>query len=134
MGPKPDLLIVDDEPTVLLTLRLIFEQGGYSVTTAESAAQALECLRRGSRVDAVLTDLCMESEDIGLEVAAEAARLRPRPIIIVLTGFSSVDNAQAALHLHVDHYALKPVDADELQNTVRRLLQARKELRVKAAE
>ncbi len=128
------LLIADDEPGVLLTLRLIFEQGGYSVTTAESAAEALQYLSSGARFSAVLTDLCMEKDDIGLDVAAAAANLHPRPIIIVLTGFSSVDNAQAALRLGVDYYAIKPLDADELQVALDRLLTNRKELRANAAE
>lgn len=134
MHHRPSLLIADDEPSVLLTLRLIFEQNGYTVTTAQSAAEALEHLRRKTRFHVVMTDLCMEKDDIGLEVAAVAAKLRPRPIIVVLTGFSSIENAQAALHIGVDHYAIKPLEVEELRESIERLLKSRKELKAKAAE
>ncbi len=134
MRHKPFLLLADDEPSVLLTLRMIFEQKGYTITTAETAAEALHHLSSGTRFDAVVTDLCMERDDIGLEVARAAVKLRPRPIIVVLTGFSSVENAQAALHIGVDYYAIKPLEAEELHTSVDRLLKSRKQLKAKAAQ
>ncbi len=127
MRRKPRFLIADDEPSVLLTLGLIFEQDGNQIVKAESAAEALQALHRSGPFDVVLTDLCMEREDVGLEVAAAAAQLFPRPIIVVLTGFSSVTNAQAALHLRIDYYAIKPIEADELKAVIHHLLEKGKE-------
>jgi len=96
MPQKPTLLIVDDE--------------------------ALKLIHNSHRFDAILTDLRMEQEDIGLELAEAAAKLRPRPIIMIFTGYGSVQNARGALGMQVDYFALKPLDLDDLKNALHRLL------------
>ncbi len=64
----------------------------------------------------------MEQEDIGLELAEAAAKLRPRPVIMIFTGYGSVENARGALGIQVDYFALKPLDLDDLKNALHRLL------------
>jgi DNA-binding NtrC family response regulator len=122
MPRKPSILIVDDEVSITRTLSMVFEQDGYEVHPAYSAAEAIRLLHNGHNVDAVITDLNMEAEDIGLKVAAEAAGLRPRPVVVICTGFASVKNAEQALHMHVDYLATKPVDLDELKSALGRLI------------
>lgn len=122
MAPKPSLLIVDDEVNVTRTLQMVFEQEGYDVLPAYSAAEAINLLQNGHAVQAVITDLNMERADIGLEVARAAAQLKPKPIVVICTGFASVKNAQQALQMHVDHLATKPVDLDELKQVLDRLM------------
>jgi len=78
MADKPSLLIVDDETNIALTLQLVFEREGYAVHTANSASGALKLLRNGHLFDAVITDLNMEKENIGLEVARAALRVGER--------------------------------------------------------
>lgn len=103
---------MDDETSVLLTLQLVFQEEGYAVTTADSEAQALEILRRPEKVDAVLTDMSMEHDQSGLEIANAAARLQPRPAIVIFTGSGTIENARGALGTAVDHFVMKPVDLD----------------------
>ena len=91
---KPSLLIVDDEPNVLLTLRLVLEEEGYNIRTAASFAEAEKIIGDAARFDAILTDLWMEKEDIGIELARSASKLHPRPIIVIFTGFGSPSNAR----------------------------------------
>jgi two-component system response regulator RegA len=67
----------------------------------------------------------MEKEDIGLDVAREAAKLQPRPAIIIITGFASIENARAALKIQVEHFATKPVDLNDLMLTLNRFLHGR---------
>ncbi len=122
MTRKPSILIVDDEPSITRTLQMVFEQEGYDVHPAYSAREAVSKLTNGHRLDAIITDLNMEREDIGLEVAKVAAGLRPRPAVVICTGFASVSNAQQALAMHVDYLATKPVDLDELKTVLARLL------------
>lgn len=122
MTAKPSLLIVDDEVNVTRTLQMVFEQEGYHVLPAYSAAEAIEILHNGHAVQAVITDLNMEHADVGLEVARVASRLRPKPLVVICTGFASVDNSQHAMHLHVDYLATKPVDLDELKMVLDRLM------------
>ena len=122
MPRKPSLLIVDDEVSITRTLTMVFEQDGYDVHPAYSAAEAIRVLHNGHNIDAVITDLNMEAEDIGLKVAEKASELRPRPVVVICTGFASVKNAQQALQMHVDYLATKPVDIDELKSALHRLV------------
>ena len=122
MARQPSLLIVDDENNVALTLKMVFEREGYAVLTANSCAGALKLLADGHVFDAVITDLNMEKENIGLEVARAALRLHPKPAVVVCTGYASIDNSAAALQMKVDYLATKPVDLDELKRAVRRLM------------
>ena len=122
MMKKPSLLIVDDEPNVLLTLRLVLEEEGYDIRTAASFAEAEKIIGDAARFDAILTDLWMEKEDIGIELARSASKLHPRPIIVIFTGFGSPSNARAALEVPVDYFALKPLDIDELKRVLNRLV------------
>src|SRR5579871_2218999 len=121
MSSKPAMLIVDDEVNVTRTLQMIFEREGYDVTPAYSCAEALKLLR-DRRHDVVVTDLNMERDDIGLEVARAAMKVRPRPVIVICTGYANVDNAKQALDLRVDYMATKPVDIDEMKGALALLL------------
>ena len=122
MVHQPSLLIVDDEANVALTLKMVFERDGYAVHTADSCASALKLLENGNEFDAVITDLNMERENIGLEVARAALQLHPKPAVVLCTGYASVDNSAAALQMKVDYMVTKPVDLDELKRAVRRLM------------
>jgi DNA-binding NtrC family response regulator len=126
------ILIVDDERSVTLTLKIIFEREGYHVLDAYSCAEALTILQNGHAIDAVITDLNMEREDIGLEVVRAARNHDARPIVIIFTGYANVDNAQAALDMRVDYLATKPVDIDQFKNALNRLLH-RREAAIKGA-
>jgi DNA-binding NtrC family response regulator len=127
MADKPTLLIVDDETNVALTLQMVFEREGYAVRTANSCACALKLLENGNPFDAVITDLNMEKENIGLEVARAALKLSPRPAVVLCTGYASVDNSAAALKMKVDYLATKPVDLDELKRALSRLMAWRRQ-------
>lgn len=121
MTQSQHLLIVDDEPNVLLTLGMIFELDGYLVSKAQSCAEALQIIAGDQRFDAVITDLNMERQNIGLVVARAAMRLKPRPVVVICTGYADLNNTQAALDMHVDYFATKPVDIQELKSAIRRL-------------
>ncbi len=127
MARKPSVLIVDDEDSITATLRLVFEEDGYAVLTAASCSEALHKMENGHKIDAIVTDLNMEREDVGLEVARAAQVLRPRPVIVVCTGYANVGNAREALNIHVDYLVQKPVDLQELKLAMRRLLRRRAE-------
>ena len=128
---KPSLLIADDEVNVTRTLQMVFEAEGYSVLPAYSAAEAIGILQDGHKIEAVITDLNMERKDVGLEVARAAARQRPRPIVVICTGFASIENSKEARAMHVDYLATKPVDLDELKSVLSRLMSRKASERVK---
>jgi len=121
------LLLVDDESSVLQTLRMVLENEGYNVVTAESCTQAMALLQTNAVFDGVITDLNMEREDIGLEVARVALQADPRPVIVVLTGFASMSNSRQALDLGIDYMAHKPVELGDLLPALSRLVSRRRE-------
>jgi DNA-binding NtrC family response regulator len=122
MSSQPSILLVDDERSILETLKIIFEREHYRVSTAASCAEALSLLKNGHRFHAVITDLNMEEEDIGLKVVAAAVKLRPRPAVVICTGYPSLDNSRHALDLGVDYMAHKPVELTELISALNRLV------------
>jgi CheY-like chemotaxis protein len=122
---KPAMLIVDDESNVARTLKMVFEREGFDVQTAFSCAEALNVLKGQPPLDVLITDLNMEREDIGLEVARAAQNLKKRPVIVICTGYANPSNAQEALDLRVDYLATKPADLRELLAALRRLLALR---------
>jgi len=125
MPDNKSILVVDDEINVARTLQMVFEMDGYKVTSANSAKEALQKFKDGLRVDIVLTDLNMEKEDIGLDVARAAQKLKPRPLVVICTGYANVFNSSVALDMRVDYLATKPVDLDELKAAFVRLLSKR---------
>lgn len=127
------ILLVDDEVNVARTLQMILEQQGYKVVCAYSAAEALAKLEAGLRPAIVITDLNMEKDDIGLDVARAAQKIKPRPIVIICTGYANVQNASIALEMRVDHLLTKPVSIDELHQSLAQLLAQRANARTSRA-
>ncbi len=123
--PNHHLLIVDDEPSVAMTLKMIFEREGYAVVTAASCAEALQTLDGKRRFDAVITDLNMERDDIGLEVVKAAQQKIPRPVVVVCTGYANLTNSEKALRMKIDYLATKPVDLEQLLGAISVMLRRR---------
>jgi CheY-like chemotaxis protein len=121
-------LIVDDEDSVLQTLRMVFENEGYEVRIASSCHQALEILRHDGSFDAVITDLNMESEDVGLEVARAAIKHRPKPAVVICTGFATMENSRESLQIGVDYMAHKPVELAALISALNRLISRQRDV------
>jgi YesN/AraC family two-component response regulator len=122
------MLIVDDEPNVCVTLKLIFQKDGFVVETARSAAEGISLLNTDRKFDLVLTDIHMEREDAGFELVRVARQLNPSPVLIVLTGYGTMHNARTALDIHVDHFVIKPVEVPDLVEAVHRLVRGRPDI------
>ncbi|HEY0321366.1 MAG TPA: response regulator [Pyrinomonadaceae bacterium] len=112
------LLVVDDEESVALTLSEVLRQEGFVVETASSGNDAVRLLEQAEYA-LVLTDLHMEGGD-GISVLAEIQARAPLTISIVLTGFSSVETAIAAMRSGAYDYLVKPCNIEDLKHTVRR--------------
>jgi DNA-binding response OmpR family regulator len=89
------LLIVDDEPSVRTSLREILEQEGHLVATAASGEEALAALAK-EHFDLILVDFKMEGMD-GMELMAEAKRITPDAVVVMLTAYGTLDSAIGAL-------------------------------------
>lgn len=86
MSTKRRILLVDDEVTVLLTLKAVLEISGFDVQTATSAREGKSRIKH-HEYDMVITDMRMENESAGAEVV-HAARVAPyHPAVALLTAF-----------------------------------------------
>src|SRR3569833_370146 len=119
-------LVVDDEAVVLTVLREALRRGGYRVTTAASAEEAIDLMRK-RRFDLVLTDKNLPGAS-GLDVLRAARTLNPAPAIVLITGYSSYDSAIEAMDVGALDYIEKPIrDVEDLRARVRRALTRRDE-------
>jgi DNA-binding NtrC family response regulator len=105
------ILIVDDDLLLRHSLRDRFGQEGYELLEAGSAQEALEQVT--ADVDLVLLDFHLPDGD-GLMVLRRIKEKSPDTIVILMTAFSSVENAVEAMKLGAFHYVNKPFDVDEL--------------------
>ncbi|HYE25417.1 MAG TPA: sigma-54 dependent transcriptional regulator [Clostridia bacterium] len=115
-----NLLVVDDERAVREGCREIAQQIGFCAFTADNAEHALRLLENTS-IDVVLTDLRMPGVN-GLELLREIKRRRPETIVIVITGFASVQSAVQAMKQGAYDYVTKPFNAEELRLLLERVL------------
>ena len=116
------ILFVDDDPLVADTGRQMLEQGGYRVTVAGQAHDALTLLREDPyRFDLVITDQTMP-EVSGAELVSRLLEIRADLPVILCTGYSSRIDADKAGELGVRAFLLKPLKLLELHARVRQVL------------
>jgi len=116
VSEKANLLIVDDELIVRDSLSKWFREEGYEVEVAESANEALTQLAR-HHYDLALVDIKMPGTD-GIELQRRLHEVNPHLIVIIMTGYASVETAVAALKNGAYDYVTKPFDPDDISHTV----------------
>jgi two-component system, OmpR family, KDP operon response regulator KdpE len=116
---SPKVLLVDDEKSILLMLEVNFRAAGFEVVTATSGAGAVETAA-AVRPDAVVLDLGLPDVD-GWEVVKRLRELGPTPVV-VLSGTALNDALSRRYASTVEAYVTKPVEPDELVETVRRAI------------
>jgi DNA-binding response OmpR family regulator len=113
------ILVVDDEPTLVATLRYNLEREGYHVATAPDGESALS-VARADRPDLILLDLMLPGLS-GLEVCRILRRETTSPILMLTAKVEEVDKV-VGLELGADDYVTKPFGMRELLARVRALL------------
>ena len=117
----PRILVVDDEPSVQESLRMLFDRE-HEVVVAGTAEEALARIA-AAPPDLVLLDLVMPGRS-GLELLAEIPE--PRPPVVVLTATRTVTTAVEAMKRGAADYVTKPFEVDALRIKVRQLLEHRR--------
>jgi DNA-binding response OmpR family regulator len=113
------ILVVDDEPTLVATLKYNLEREKYQVITAGDGPAALDAAR-GSRPDLILLDIMLPGMD-GIEVCRLLRREMSVPIIMLTARGAEVDKV-VGLEIGADDYVTKPFGTRELLARVRALL------------
>ena len=118
---NPRILVVDDEPIVCESCKRILGEEGYEVDIALSGQEAFEKMKRDT-YDVVLTDLKMPGID-GMEVLRTLRKDYPETMVIMITGFSTVETAVEAMKLGAFDYIPKPFTPDEVSIVVKKAIE-----------
>ncbi|MEI6421244.1 MAG: sigma-54 dependent transcriptional regulator [Lentisphaerota bacterium] len=114
------ILIVDDELTIIEVLKKLLVKSGYSVTPCLNGTHALDKLKE-EVYDLMITDVRLPGID-GITLLQQATDLQSHMAVIVMTAYSEVEPAIAAMKNGAFDYVVKPFNFDELLITVRRAL------------
>jgi len=119
MIKKPTLLIVDDETSIITSLKRTFMNEDMHIISAASGEQGLRILE-GARVGLVISDQNMPGMD-GIDFVRQVRINYPETLTIILTGYANIKHALKAINeAGVYKFIIKPWDEDELLITVKR--------------
>lgn len=116
MDESVRLLIVDDEDIVIRSCRSILRHSPYQIETASSAEEALEKLSH-ERYDVIVTDLKMPGLG-GMELLRRIKEKTPAQLVIVFTGYATVETTRESLKMGAFDYIPKPFTAGELRDVI----------------
>ncbi|MGO2306204.1 MAG: two-component system response regulator GlrR [Providencia sp.] len=111
-----NLLLVDDDPSLLKLLGMRLSSEGFRIVTAESGPEALKVLQK-EKIDLVISDLRMDEMD-GMALFDEIQKAHPNMPVIILTAHGSIPDAVAATQRGVFSFLTKPVDKDALYKAI----------------
>jgi len=134
--PARQILLVEDEPGLVLTLTDRLRSEGFEVTVANDGHAAV-AIGRQQHFDLVLLDIMLPGQS-GFEVCAQLRRSDTRTPILVLTARGAVEDRVRGLRLGADDYLQKPFEMSELlariQALLRRAAPFNRQLRIGRAE
>ncbi len=119
---RESVLVIDDEPDITESYRMMLQQLGYTVTVAEHPEEALSLMEnRGNSFDLVITDQTMP-DMTGTELTRRLLQTRPDLRVIICTGFSEHLTDDTARKIGARKLMLKPVNFRQLAESVREVL------------
>jgi CheY-like chemotaxis protein len=120
------ILVIDDVPAVLLSIRIVLQGSGHTVTGVQDGGRALELLK-GTKFDLVITDIWMPGSS-GTDVIREGRKRSPKTRFLAITGGNpNVSGPQDPLRREdygADAVLLKPFEKAELLSAVSLVLEA----------
>ncbi len=117
---KPRILVIDDEISMLELLEIILNKEGYQVTSAESGQKAFELIEK-QVYDLLLCDIKLGDVN-GIEVLRKAKEKNSDTIVIMISAYSTTENAVEAMNEGAYDYVPKPFDNEELKHTIKNAL------------
>jgi len=117
------ILVVDDEEGILDVTEGYFQRKGYEVYTAGNGVEALEIINRVN-IGCIFTDINMPVMD-GLELAEQVRQIESTLPVVVMTGYPSLENSIQTLKNGVVDYLIKPVNLEQMELTLKRILRER---------
>jgi DNA-binding NtrC family response regulator len=121
---KGRIVVIDDEANAVAALTTLLREDGYEVEGAHEAQTGLALLERID-ADVVLTDLRMPGMD-GLELLAKVKQVRPDTMVVMMTAYGTVKTAVKAMKMGAEDYLGKPVDVEEVELVIQRVLEKKR--------
>ena len=115
------ILIVDDEDAQRSILKGYLEKKGYKIYSASSGTEGIKAVQN-NLIDIVLSDFKMPDKT-GLEVLEEVKKINPEISFVILTAYGTIEDAVKAMRLGAFDYISKPVDLDELDLMIERIIE-----------
>ena len=117
-----EILIVDNDSSLMDVLRDIFSKEGFSVRFAGNGSDAI-AMMNDNPSEIVLLELELPGMN-GLEVLSELSTKQPESKVIVMTGFGTQLGRIAASRLGAEHWLSKPLDIENVLNTIREIMKS----------
>lgn len=118
------ILIVDDDPLIIRSLSELLRLESYEVRSASSGLEALQTLKEHT-VDLILSDINMPEID-GFKLLQEVKARYPEVLMILVTGFGTIENAVEAMKQGAFDYVTKPLVDDEIKVILRRAMEQKR--------
>jgi len=122
---KKSILIVDDDRTILKSLREILESEGYSVETVQTSQEAIEKTKT-QFYNLALLDIKLPDME-GTKLLKAMHETSPKMVKIMVTGYPALQNAVESLNMGADAYLMKPVHPQEMLKVVEEKLKEQEE-------
>jgi DNA-binding NtrC family response regulator len=120
-APRAKLLVLDDEPNILVTLSRALELEGYQVTKASTLAEGRAAFDE-VRPDLALLDVKLPDGD-GIDFLEALSKSRAHPPIVMMSGHATIDDAVRAIQLGACDFIEKPIGQDRLLLTIANALE-----------
>lgn len=121
MTSAPNILLVDDEPSVLRYTKTLLEIENYHVETAASGEEALQRMNRGPAPNLIVLDMVMPGMD-GLQTLANCKKLCPDQKVVMISCVNDTNKVVQAIQLGASDYVTKPFLSPQFQGAIRKAL------------
>jgi PAS domain S-box-containing protein len=117
MMQQPRILVIDDEDIILRSMKSILKLEGYATDTASSAADGLNMVQKYS-YEIIFLDLKLPDTN-GIKVLKDIKKMDAEAAVIIITGYATIKSAIDAIKLHAYDYILKPLEPDQIRNSLK---------------
>ena len=118
------ILVIDDEETISNLLNDYLSEIGYSITVARNGDEAIREINKGG-FDIIITDIKMPDIN-GIELLKAARTIDPNAVIIVITGYATIETTQEAIRLGAYDYIIKPFQMEEIKFVVKKGIETKR--------
>jgi DNA-binding NtrC family response regulator len=109
---KKNILIIDDDQSILHIFTRILQKQGYNTVTAETGQEAMEKLQE-RKCDLALVDMKLPDTN-GTDLLGKLHASQPETVLIAITGFASLEDASKVIDRGAAAYLVKPVKSEDL--------------------